>query len=66
MIHEWEGRMNVGMPTSVRTAIRDSIRDIMIGKIRNIEKADPATAEQVCKMITVGWWYFFSPCAFRN
>ncbi|KAE8787924.1 Serine/threonine-protein kinase RIO1 [Hordeum vulgare] len=43
---EWEGRMNVGMSNSVATAIRDSIRDTSIGKIRNHEKADRATVEQ--------------------
>lgn len=41
--------MNVGMSNSVTTAIRDSIRDTAIGKIRNHEKADRATVEQVCK-----------------
>ncbi|ONM22959.1 Serine/threonine-protein kinase Rio1 [Zea mays] len=43
---EWEGRMNVAMSNSVTTAIRDSIRDTAIGKIRNTEKADRATVEQ--------------------
>ena len=41
--------MNVGMSNSVTTAIRDSIRETTIGKIRNTEKADRATVEQVCK-----------------
>nr|CAB3483622.1 unnamed protein product [Digitaria exilis] len=45
-LEEWEGRMNVGMSNSVTTAIRDSIRDGAIGKIRNTEKADRATVEQ--------------------
>ncbi|KAJ1269317.1 hypothetical protein BS78_07G202500 [Paspalum vaginatum] len=45
-LEEWEGRMNVGMSNSVTTAIRDSIRDTAIGKIRNTEKADRATVEQ--------------------
>jgi hypothetical protein len=62
MIQEWEGRMNVGMSNSVMTAIRDSIRDTSIGKIRNTEKADRATMEQVCKMFSVGLWCFL-PCA---
>jgi hypothetical protein len=51
MIQEWEGRMNVGMSNSVTTAIRGSIRDTTIGKIRNNEKADRATVEQVCKCL---------------
>ncbi|PAN36369.1 hypothetical protein PAHAL_6G277300 [Panicum hallii] len=45
-LEEWEGRMNVGMSNSVTTAIRDSIRDTAIGKIRYTEKADRATVEQ--------------------
>ncbi|KAK3146631.1 hypothetical protein QOZ80_3BG0269220 [Eleusine coracana subsp. coracana] len=45
-LEEWEGRMNVGMSNSVTTAIRGSIRDTAIGKIRNNEKADRATVEQ--------------------
>ncbi|XP_062199371.1 uncharacterized protein LOC133901853 [Phragmites australis] len=45
-LEEWEGRMNVGMSNSVTTAIRDSIRETAIGKIRNNEKADRATVEQ--------------------
>ena len=63
MIQEWEGRMNVGMSNSVTTAIRDSIRDTAIGKIRNTEKADRATVEQVCKMFSARWWTgdFFFP-----
>ena len=72
MIQEWEGRMNVAMSNSVTTAIRDSIRDTAIGKIRNTEKADRATVEQVCKMFSVGCkmfsvglWCFFT-CAFWN
>jgi hypothetical protein len=59
MIQEWEGRMNVGMSNSVTTAIRDSIRDTAIGKIRNTEKADRATVEQVCKMFSARWCFFF-------
>ncbi|TVU10149.1 hypothetical protein EJB05_43660 [Eragrostis curvula] len=45
-LEEWEGRLDVGMSNSVITAIRDSIRDTSIGKIRNNEKADRATVEQ--------------------
>ncbi|XP_037470327.1 uncharacterized protein LOC119346482 [Triticum dicoccoides] len=53
-LEEWEGRMNVGMSNSVTTAIRDSIRDTSIGKIRNHEKADRATVEQVftCSLLS--------------
>jgi RIO kinase 1 len=54
MIQEWEGRMNVGMSNSVTTAIRDSIRGTTIGKIRNTEKADRATVEQVCGCFSFG------------
>ncbi|KAJ8772308.1 hypothetical protein K2173_027485 [Erythroxylum novogranatense] len=45
-LEEWEGRMNVRMSNSVTTAIRDSVRDMAIGKIRNNDKADRATVEQ--------------------
>ncbi|CAA7404698.1 unnamed protein product [Spirodela intermedia] len=45
-LEEWEGRVNVGMSNSVTTAIRGSVRDMAIGKIRNTEKADRATVEQ--------------------
>ncbi|MQL94030.1 hypothetical protein Taro_026687 [Colocasia esculenta] len=45
-LEEWEGRVNVGMSNSVTTAIRDSVREMAIGKIRNTEKADRATVEQ--------------------
>lgn len=47
MVQEWEGRVNGGMSNSVTTAIRGSVRDMAIGKIRNTEKADRATVEQV-------------------
>ncbi|CAO2162617.1 unnamed protein product, partial [Urochloa humidicola] len=53
-LEEWEGRMNVGMSNSVTTAIRDSIRGAAIGKIRNTEKADRATVEQVCECFSFG------------
>ena len=52
--------MNVGMSNSVTTAIRDSIRETTIGKIRNTEKADRATVEQVCKC-----WLHSPPITFR-
>lgn len=45
-LEEWEGRMNVGMSNSVTTAIRDSVREMAIGRIRSTEKADRATVEQ--------------------
>lgn len=45
-LEEWEGRMNVGMSNSVTTAIRESVRDMAIGKTRTTEKADRATVEQ--------------------
>ncbi|WOL03727.1 serine/threonine-protein kinase RIO1-like [Canna indica] len=45
-LEEWEGRLNVGMSNSVTTAIRDSVRDMAIGRTRNTEKADRATVEQ--------------------
>jgi len=54
--------MNVGMSNSVTTAIRDSIRETTIGKIRNTEKADRATVEQVCKC----WLHSPPPYYFSN
>ncbi|KAM0935900.1 putative non-specific serine/threonine protein kinase [Dioscorea sansibarensis] len=45
-LEEWEGRMNVGMSNSVTTAIRDSVREMAIGRVRSTEKADRATVEQ--------------------
>ena len=47
MVQEWEGRVNVGMSNSVTTAIRESVRDMAIGKTKSTEKADRATVEQV-------------------
>lgn len=47
MVQEWEGRLNVGMSNSVTTAIRESVRDMAIGKTKTTEKADRATVEQV-------------------
>jgi len=44
----WErGRFNVGMSNSVTTAIRDSVKEMAIGKTKTTEKADRATVEQV-------------------
>ncbi|XWS60269.1 hypothetical protein CRYUN_Cryun07bG0022000 [Craigia yunnanensis] len=45
-LEEWEGRLNVGMSNSVTTAIRESVREMAIGKIKTTEKADRATVEQ--------------------
>ncbi|CAL9775189.1 unnamed protein product [Musa acuminata subsp. burmannicoides] len=45
-LEEWEGRTDVGMSNSVTTAIRDSVRDMAIGRTKNTEKADRATVEQ--------------------
>ncbi|GKV13781.1 hypothetical protein SLEP1_g24761 [Rubroshorea leprosula] len=45
-LEEWEGRLNVGMSNTVTTAIRESVREMAIGKIRTTEKADRATVEQ--------------------
>ncbi|KAL0365922.1 UNVERIFIED_CONTAM: Serine/threonine-protein kinase rio1 [Sesamum radiatum] len=45
-LEEWEGRFNVGMSNSVTTAIRESVRDMAIGKTKTTEKADRATVEQ--------------------
>lgn len=39
--------MNVGMSNTVTTAIRDSVREMAIGRTKNTEKADRATVEQV-------------------
>ncbi|KAG9445978.1 hypothetical protein H6P81_012106 [Aristolochia fimbriata] len=45
-LEEWEGRFDVGMSNSVTTVIRDSVRDMAIGRTKNTEKADRATVEQ--------------------
>lgn len=45
-LEEWEGRLDVGMSNSVTTAIRETVRDAAIGRIKNTEKADRATVEQ--------------------
>jgi hypothetical protein len=50
--------MNVGMSNSVTTAIRDSIRNTAIGRIRNHDKADRATVELSAKC------YLFCPVPF--
>jgi hypothetical protein len=41
--------MNVGMSNSVTTAIRDSIRNTAVGRIRSHDKAHRATVEKVFK-----------------
>eukprot|EP01018_Ginkgo_biloba_P016949 Gb_16907 [translate_table: standard] len=45
-LEEWEGKTNFGMSNSVTTTIRESVRKLSVGKIRNNEKADRATVEQ--------------------
>ncbi|XP_012471137.1 uncharacterized protein LOC105788684 [Gossypium raimondii] len=45
-LEEWEGRINVGMSNTVTTAIRESVREMAIGKTKTTEKADRATVEQ--------------------
>ncbi|XP_056171190.1 uncharacterized protein LOC115687937 isoform X2 [Syzygium oleosum] len=45
-LEEWEGRVNVGMSSTVTASIRESVRDMAIGKIKSHEKADRATVEQ--------------------
>lgn len=45
-LEEWEGRLDVGMSNSVTTAIRNSVREMAIGRTRTTEKADRATVEQ--------------------
>ncbi|WCJ36258.1 Serine/threonine-protein kinase Rio1 [Euphorbia peplus] len=45
-LEEWEGRMNTPMSNLVTNAIRESVRDMTIGKTRTTEKADRATVEQ--------------------
>jgi hypothetical protein len=53
-VQEWEGRSNVRMSNSVTTAIRESVREMAIGKTRTTEKADRATVEQVkhCNLLS--------------
>lgn len=41
------------MSNSVTTAIRGSVRDMAIGKIKTTEKADRATVEQVSSVYIV-------------
>ncbi|RWW59044.1 hypothetical protein BHE74_00034041, partial [Ensete ventricosum] len=57
-LEEWEGRTDVGMSNSVTTAIRDSVRDMAIGRTRNTEKADRATVEQLGTLV-----YHVSVCS---
>ncbi|KAL9235834.1 hypothetical protein vseg_010568 [Gypsophila vaccaria] len=45
-LEEWEGRVDVGMSNAVTTVIRDSMRDMAIGRTKHTEKADRATVEQ--------------------
>lgn len=45
-LEEWEGRVNVGMSSTVTASIRESVRDMAVGKIKSHEKADRATVEQ--------------------
>ncbi|XP_043703846.1 serine/threonine-protein kinase RIO1-like [Telopea speciosissima] len=45
-LEEWEGRLNCSMSNSVTTAIRESVREMAIGRTRTTEKADRATVEQ--------------------
>ncbi|KAK7394802.1 hypothetical protein VNO78_15341 [Psophocarpus tetragonolobus] len=70
-LEEWEGRMNVGMSNSVTTAIRDSVRDMAIGKTKTTEKADRATVEQaidprtrmvIFKMLNRGVFHDINGC----
>ncbi|PKI72988.1 hypothetical protein CRG98_006688 [Punica granatum] len=44
-LEEWEGRVNVGMSSSVTASIRESVRNSAIGKTRTHDKADRATVE---------------------
>ncbi|KAH9329491.1 hypothetical protein KI387_001599 [Taxus chinensis] len=46
-LDEWEGRTNVGMSNSVTKEIRESVLKSSVGRIRNNERADRATVEQV-------------------
>lgn len=50
LVQEWEGTFSV-MSNSVTTAIRESVRDMAIGKSKATEKADRATVEQVCTIL---------------
>lgn len=58
ILQEWEGRVKVGMSNSVTTAIRESVRDMAIGRTKTTEKADRATVEQVNK-ITIFFCFVF-------
>ncbi|KAK4798125.1 hypothetical protein SAY86_030451 [Trapa natans] len=44
-LEDWEGRVNVGMSSSVTASIRESVRNMATGKIRTHDKADRATVE---------------------
>ncbi|KAE8655174.1 N-alpha-acetyltransferase 38, NatC auxiliary subunit-like [Hibiscus syriacus] len=67
----WEGRLNVGMSNSVTTAIRESLRDMAIGKRKATKKADRATVEQAIdprtcivlfKMLNLGVFHDINGC----
>ncbi|XP_031106543.1 serine/threonine-protein kinase RIO1-like [Ipomoea triloba] len=45
-LEEWEGRISFGMSNSVTTEIRESVREMAIGKTKTTDKADRATVEQ--------------------
>ncbi|XP_059444114.1 uncharacterized protein LOC132176024 [Corylus avellana] len=45
-LEEWEGRLNVRMSNSVMAAIRESVREMTIGRTKTTDKADRATVEQ--------------------
>jgi hypothetical protein len=47
IVQEWEGRLNVRMSNSVMAAIRESVREMAIGRTKTTDKADRATVEQV-------------------
>ncbi|VFQ87516.1 unnamed protein product [Cuscuta campestris] len=45
-LEEWEGRISFSMSNSVKTEIRESVREMAIGKTKTSDKADRATVEQ--------------------
>ncbi|KAI4364731.1 hypothetical protein MLD38_020786 [Melastoma candidum] len=45
-LEEWEGRINVGISSTVAASIQESVRRTAIGRVRTSEKADRATVEQ--------------------
>ncbi|GLJ45365.1 hypothetical protein SUGI_0954920 [Cryptomeria japonica] len=46
-LEEWEGRTSYGMSNSVTKEIRESVLKLSVGRVRNNERADRATVEQV-------------------